>query len=85
MDDRTTNQRKAALLSDGSALTVFTLCPCAGSHGNILHVDAVEVGQVYVVYLEGVVCVSLNQAVPTTQRSFDSVDLRPERRVVDLP
>lgn len=78
MDDHTTNQMKEALLSDGSALTVFTVCPCPGSHDNILYVDAVEVGQVYIVYLEGVVCVNLNQAVPTTQRSFDSMDLRSE-------
>lgn len=33
----------------------------------------------------GMVCVNLNQAVPSTQRSFDSMDVRSEWRVVDLP
>ena len=41
-------------------------------------------GQVYSVCVEGIVCGNLNQAVPSTQRSFDSMDPRSDLCVVDL-
>lgn len=30
-----------AYVSDGLVMTIFSVCPCCGSQGNILYVDAV--------------------------------------------
>lgn len=59
-------------------VTVFSVCRCHGSHGNILYVDAVQVRFLLFMFLERILGVHLNQAVLNSQRSTDSMNIRSE-------